>query len=567
MYFNAEYPLFRYEDINGDPGIGYEVYAYDAGTTTPANTYQDRSLTIANTWPIILDSRGEAIVFVGRATKLLVTIPGGDPASPLETFDWIGEQYDIFISATSTPGTANNNYLVNTIPAVLALSPAMQLIMIPDVSNSDTISSTVFTGTGINDLDAIGPYIGTVSTTFSIQIDGTSSPNTFKWRKGSGTWVTGVAITGSNQVLQENFAVKFSVITGHTLNDLWVVTVQTPARVNLCSLGNLLVYKNKGGSIVALDGDDIVAGYPTVMVLNQSLNGWLLLNPATPTFSTPTITAVVYRKVVTNTYSMLAGDEGYEISCDGTFALNLLPCSQFSNKIFYITNNTNSAAAYTTVTAYGSEKIYGAGNYAGANTFILPTGFSIKLQSNGVDWHILSCTRVSRGFVFYTLAQTGSSWLWPYGITSIKVTLAGGGGSGGSSGDAGNAGGGGGAGSLVTSVITNGVQGTSYLVTVGAGGGAVYGSAGAAGGTSSLGALVSATGGGGGQIAGGSFAGGACANFSGTSGENGTGIATTTAGGKNYPSGAFGNYAGGGYGIAGFFNSGAGYPGFVMIEY
>ena len=56
-------PKQSYEDSNGRPLNGGKLYTYAAGTTTPKATYQDAAGTIPNTNPIILNERGEAIVY------------------------------------------------------------------------------------------------------------------------------------------------------------------------------------------------------------------------------------------------------------------------------------------------------------------------------------------------------------------------------------------------------------------------------------------------------------------------------------------------------------------------
>lgn len=212
----------------------------------------------------------------------------------------------------------------------------------------------------------------------------TGSVDTIKWRKDGGAWTEKVAITGLAQNLIDSVTFAFATITGHTLGDYWSILVETPARVDLDTLGNLLVYKNKGGSIVALDGSDMLAGYAAQLILNEALNAWLLINPATPTFSTPTITAVRYRKPITAAYDLLLADQGYELACSGTFTLSLLTPPEFANRFVYI---KNSGTGIITIDA-GAYPIYGTGT----STFIVGPGSCYQLQSNGVSWDILTST-------------------------------------------------------------------------------------------------------------------------------------------------------------------------------
>jgi hypothetical protein len=60
-------PKLQFFDLNGAPLSGGKLYTYAAGTTTPLASYTDFTGNIANTNPIILDSRGEANVWLEGA--------------------------------------------------------------------------------------------------------------------------------------------------------------------------------------------------------------------------------------------------------------------------------------------------------------------------------------------------------------------------------------------------------------------------------------------------------------------------------------------------------------------
>lgn len=84
-----------------------------------------------------------------------------------------------------------------------------------------------FYGSGLNDATT-GGTVQNVDCSFTdgphtldVVIDGTGSPNTFKWRLDGGSYTTGVAITGSNQTLTNGVWVKFAATTGHTLDARW----------------------------------------------------------------------------------------------------------------------------------------------------------------------------------------------------------------------------------------------------------------------------------------------------------------------------------------------------------
>jgi len=60
-------PKLQFFDLNGAPLSGGLLYTYAAGTTTPLASYTDSTGLIANTNPIVLDSRGEANVWLSGA--------------------------------------------------------------------------------------------------------------------------------------------------------------------------------------------------------------------------------------------------------------------------------------------------------------------------------------------------------------------------------------------------------------------------------------------------------------------------------------------------------------------
>jgi hypothetical protein len=60
-------PKTAFVDAAGEPLVGGMLYTYIAGTTTLQATYTDSTAATANTNPIVLDSRGEANVWLGGA--------------------------------------------------------------------------------------------------------------------------------------------------------------------------------------------------------------------------------------------------------------------------------------------------------------------------------------------------------------------------------------------------------------------------------------------------------------------------------------------------------------------
>lgn len=64
----------RFFDSNGDPLAGGLVYTYQAGTTTPQNTYTNSGGLTPNANPVVLDANGEAAIWFDPSLSYKVTL-------------------------------------------------------------------------------------------------------------------------------------------------------------------------------------------------------------------------------------------------------------------------------------------------------------------------------------------------------------------------------------------------------------------------------------------------------------------------------------------------------------
>ena len=60
----ATIPKFQFSNSIGFPLVNGTLTVYSAGTVTPISTWQDSALTVLNTNPIVLDSRGECVIWL-----------------------------------------------------------------------------------------------------------------------------------------------------------------------------------------------------------------------------------------------------------------------------------------------------------------------------------------------------------------------------------------------------------------------------------------------------------------------------------------------------------------------
>jgi hypothetical protein len=77
----APQPVFQAFTPNGDPLVGGQLFTYIAGTSTPQASYVDSTQTTPNTNPVILNSMGQANVWLvtSQTYKLVLQDSAGNP--------------------------------------------------------------------------------------------------------------------------------------------------------------------------------------------------------------------------------------------------------------------------------------------------------------------------------------------------------------------------------------------------------------------------------------------------------------------------------------------------------
>lgn len=96
------------------------------------------------------------------------------------------------------------------------------------------VGSAKFKWSGLDDMTTGGTFTGASPLDYRVQVDGTGSPNTFKWSDdGGSTWdVSAVAMTGTAQTLNNGVTVTFAATTGHTLNNYWDFQTSLSSMIN-----------------------------------------------------------------------------------------------------------------------------------------------------------------------------------------------------------------------------------------------------------------------------------------------------------------------------------------------
>ena len=111
------------------PLVGGKIYTYIAGTTTAKATYTTAAATVANTNPVILDSRGEATIFFSGAYKIVVKDSAGNT---LYTVD----------NVTTAIDALAVTYFGDTLSAILLDYLPRSVDTISDLRNVDSTAYT-----------------------------------------------------------------------------------------------------------------------------------------------------------------------------------------------------------------------------------------------------------------------------------------------------------------------------------------------------------------------------------------------------------------------------------------
>jgi len=79
------------------------------------------------------------------------------------------------------------------------------------------------TAGGLNDLFVVSHYQGITQDIITITIVTTGAVDKFVWSKGHGALSAPVVITGGDQPIHDGVTIRFGAVTGHAMNDRWVL--------------------------------------------------------------------------------------------------------------------------------------------------------------------------------------------------------------------------------------------------------------------------------------------------------------------------------------------------------
>jgi len=128
-------PFMQFFATDGTPLVGGLLYTYNAGTVTPLATYTDSTGATANTNPVVLDSRGEAAIWLGSSLYYMVL------KTSTGTQIWTADNVGGVVTLSGVQTLTNKTFVSPVLGAATATS-----INFGGSSLSSYISSS-FTGT------------------------------------------------------------------------------------------------------------------------------------------------------------------------------------------------------------------------------------------------------------------------------------------------------------------------------------------------------------------------------------------------------------------------------------
>ena len=230
-------PKLQFFGTDGLPLVGGKLYTYAAGTTTPLATYVDHTGTTTNTNPIILDSNGEADVWLPETTSYKYILKTSADVT-LYTVDYVS--VPLTTNSFASPPPIGNDTPNSATFTTLNVTGAAIFESTADFTEPVTFDSEVdFTGTG-----AIKLNVGTTAQRPASPVDGDIRYNTSTLKYegySNGAWGQlggGATGGGTDQVFNLNgqtVNTSYTFPTNFNANSVGPITIVSGATVTLPS--------------------------------------------------------------------------------------------------------------------------------------------------------------------------------------------------------------------------------------------------------------------------------------------------------------------------------------------
>lgn len=220
-------PKQQYFDNNGNPLVGGKLYSFAAGTNTPLATYTDSTGTTSNPNPTILDSRGEASIWLSTVAYKLRLVDANNVE--IWTVDNVADEILTIPAALAGSG---GSALVGFIQAGTgAVAQTAQSKMRQYVNVDDYIDLTTFVD-GVTDVTSqIQNAITFAQTTGNGHMEVRFSSRKYR--------VTGtLVVTGPVRLVGEGY-----------------LDFQNARPITIPPNGSWLIHANTGGPLIQFTGD------------------------------------------------------------------------------------------------------------------------------------------------------------------------------------------------------------------------------------------------------------------------------------------------------------------------
>lgn len=210
-----------------------------AGLNVMADINNSATVAVANlaTYSTAQGSNKD-LTFTAKTPGVIPTITYADGVALAVTVDGV----DITVTLNSDVSTADD-----IIAAIQGSAAASLLVTVARKTSQNgtgtpdafTVQSLVAAATG-TDVTVSGSYSGSDVAMLKIWIDANDTPDTFSWQLNGGAITTGVAITGSAQLVTAGISVAFSSTTGGTVGDTFYIFTHYQRMLSFTSMTNAI---------------------------------------------------------------------------------------------------------------------------------------------------------------------------------------------------------------------------------------------------------------------------------------------------------------------------------------
>jgi hypothetical protein len=422
-------PKMQFTTAAGVPLSGGKVYTYTAGTTTPQATYTDYTAATPNANPVILDSRGEANIWLGSALYKFKLTDANDVE--IWTVDYISAP-----TSAISPVLSGNVVIDSDTP-----TPALKItqtgtgpvLRVQDSADPDATPFIIDT-TGNVGIGTASPDAGlTVATVASFANGAAATPSiAHQSDLDTGVWFPAV----------NTLAVSTAGTERVRVNDVGHVGIGTDtpaAQLQVYGTGQttLLTYSTSGnlGGTLWLRDSGSAANNGGAVMFGANQGAWAAVKSWLTDGSNNTVGGLsIYTRNATTDGTLT---ERVRVSQDGTFGFNSgygSTGTAYGCRAWVNFDGTTNVAGFCTIRASGNVTSItdnGVGNYTVNFTNALPdANYSVVATASGAvnypAWGIATAHNVAPTTTALRLycGATGATAATGYNADGAYVSVA-----------------------------------------------------------------------------------------------------------------------------------------------